>query len=48
MDVSVVPETLSNPLVALPLVFLGGVLTSLPPCIYPMIPGLTATQPSPP
>ena len=38
MDVSVVPETLSNPLVALPLVFLGGVLTSLTPCIYPMIP----------
>lgn len=38
MDVSVVPDTLSNPLVALPLVFLGGVLTSLTPCIYPMIP----------
>lgn len=27
-----------NPLLALPLVFLGGVLTSLTPCIYPMIP----------
>ena len=29
---------LSNPLAALPLVFLAGVLTSLTPCIYPMIP----------
>jgi cytochrome c-type biogenesis protein len=29
---------LDQPLVALPLVFLGGVLTSLTPCIYPMIP----------
>ena len=28
----------ANPLLALPLVFLGGVLTSLTPCIYPMIP----------
>ncbi|HEU4988587.1 MAG TPA: cytochrome c biogenesis protein CcdA [Gemmatimonadaceae bacterium] len=28
----------ANPLFALPLVFLGGVLTSLTPCIYPMIP----------
>lgn len=28
----------SRPLVALPLVFVGGVLTSLTPCIYPMIP----------
>jgi cytochrome c-type biogenesis protein len=28
----------SNPLLALALVFLGGVLTSLTPCIYPMIP----------
>lgn len=27
-----------HPLVALPLVFLGGVLTSLTPCVYPMIP----------
>ena len=27
-----------NPALALPLVFLGGVLTSLTPCIYPMIP----------
>jgi cytochrome c-type biogenesis protein len=29
---------LSNPLVALPTLFAGGVLTSLNPCIYPMIP----------
>jgi cytochrome c-type biogenesis protein len=28
----------SRPVVALPLVFVGGVLTSLTPCIYPMIP----------
>ena len=28
----------SSPLTALPLVFLAGVLTSLTPCIYPMIP----------
>jgi cytochrome c-type biogenesis protein len=27
-----------NPLVAIPVLFLGGVLTSLNPCIYPMIP----------
>jgi cytochrome c-type biogenesis protein len=27
-----------NPAVAIPLVFAGGVLTSLTPCIYPMIP----------
>ena len=27
-----------NPLAAVPLVFAGGVLTSLTPCIYPMIP----------
>lgn len=32
-------ETLSqHPLLAVPLVFVGGVLTSLTPCIYPMIP----------
>jgi len=29
---------LANPLLALPVLFLGGVLTSLNPCIYPMIP----------
>jgi thiol:disulfide interchange protein DsbD len=28
----------THPVAALPLVFLGGVLTSLTPCIYPMIP----------
>ena len=28
----------SSPLVAIPVLFLGGVLTSLNPCIYPMIP----------
>lgn len=28
----------SSPVMALPLVFAGGVLTSLTPCIYPMIP----------
>jgi thiol:disulfide interchange protein DsbD len=28
----------SNPALAVPLVFAGGVLTSLTPCIYPMIP----------
>lgn len=39
MDFSDLPARLaSNPALALPLVFLGGVLTSLTPCIYPMIP----------
>lgn len=33
-----VPNLSTSPLHALPLVFLGGVLTSLTPCIYPMIP----------
>jgi len=33
-----VTPDLSSPLTALPLVFLAGVLTSLTPCIYPMIP----------
>lgn len=28
----------ANPALALPLVFLGGILTSLTPCLYPMIP----------
>ena len=28
----------SNPLLAIPVLFAGGVLTSLNPCIYPMIP----------
>jgi thiol:disulfide interchange protein DsbD len=31
-------EILQQPLVALPLLFAAGVLTSLTPCIYPMIP----------
>jgi thiol:disulfide interchange protein DsbD len=35
---SVLPNLSGNPLKALPLIFLGGVLTSLTPCIYPMIP----------
>ena len=39
MDFTNLPQLLSrNPAVALPLVFLGGVLTSLTPCVYPMIP----------
>jgi cytochrome c-type biogenesis protein len=32
------PFLSSNPLLALPLVFAAGVLTSLTPCVYPMIP----------
>jgi cytochrome c-type biogenesis protein len=35
---SVLPNLSGNPLKALPLIFAGGVLTSLTPCIYPMIP----------
>jgi len=39
VDFSRVPELLSaNPAAALPVLFLAGVLTSLTPCIYPMIP----------
>ncbi len=39
MDFSQIASQLSaNPSTALPLVFLAGVLTSLTPCIYPMIP----------
>src|SRR3954471_22240250 len=39
MDFSNIASTLSGrPLVALPLLFTAGVLTSLTPCIYPMIP----------
>jgi thiol:disulfide interchange protein DsbD len=39
VDFSDIPSLLSqNPVLALPLVFLAGVLTSLTPCIYPMIP----------
>ncbi len=36
-SLEVLPD-LSSPLHALPAVFVGGVLTSLTPCIYPMIP----------
>ncbi|HEY4139266.1 MAG TPA: cytochrome c biogenesis protein CcdA [Casimicrobiaceae bacterium] len=35
---SLLPNLSGNPLRAIPFVFLGGVLTSLTPCIYPMIP----------
>jgi thiol:disulfide interchange protein DsbD len=35
---SALPNLSGNPLQAIPLVFAGGVLTSLTPCIYPMIP----------
>jgi cytochrome c-type biogenesis protein len=39
MDIGfALPNLSGNPLRALPVVFLGGVLTSLTPCIYPMIP----------
>ena len=39
MDFSTLAARLSeSPVTALPLLFLGGVLTSLNPCIYPMIP----------
>jgi cytochrome c-type biogenesis protein len=39
MDFNDLPALLSTrPALALPLVFAGGVLTSLTPCIYPMIP----------
>ena len=39
MDFSALRDTLSNnPALAIPIVFAGGVLTSLTPCIYPMIP----------
>ena len=37
-SVSLLLPDLSSPLRALPAVFIGGVLTSLTPCIYPMIP----------
>jgi thiol:disulfide interchange protein DsbD len=39
MDFTGISQRLSDsPLTALPLVFLAGVLTSLTPCVYPMIP----------
>jgi cytochrome c-type biogenesis protein len=37
LDLSL-PNLSGNPLAAIPAVFAGGVLTSLTPCIYPMIP----------
>src|SRR5256885_10325120 len=38
-DASISQQLLNgNPLLALPALFLGGVLTSLTPCVYPMIP----------
>ena len=52
---SLTTQLSSSPLTALGLVFLGGVLTSLNPCIYPMIPitaaivgGQTVGEASPP
>ncbi|HET6761973.1 MAG TPA: cytochrome c biogenesis protein CcdA, partial [Gemmatimonadaceae bacterium] len=39
MDFSQISAQLSSsPLTALPILFIAGVLTSLAPCIYPMIP----------
>jgi thiol:disulfide interchange protein DsbD len=39
MDFSRLTDSLgSSPLTAIPLLFVGGLLTSLTPCIYPMIP----------
>ena len=39
MDFSALSEHLTaNPLAAIPLLFVGGLLTSLTPCVYPMIP----------
>ena len=39
MDFSGLSDALgSSPLTAIPLLFIGGLLTSLTPCIYPMIP----------
>ena len=39
MDFSGLSDALANsPLSAIPLLFLGGLLTSLTPCVYPMIP----------
>lgn len=38
MDFSVVADKLGNPALAIPIMFVAGVLTSLTPCVYPMIP----------
>jgi cytochrome c-type biogenesis protein len=38
MDFGVVADKLGNPALAIPIMFAAGVLTSLTPCVYPMIP----------
>lgn len=38
MNFDVVSGNLGNPLIAIPIMFFAGVLTSLTPCVYPMIP----------
>jgi cytochrome c-type biogenesis protein len=38
MDFSAVSDKLTSPGLAIPLMFFAGVLTSLTPCVYPMIP----------
>jgi cytochrome c-type biogenesis protein len=56
MDFAGIADRLgSSPLTAMPLVFLAGVLTSLTPCVYPMIPitaaivgGTTVGEAAPP
>ncbi len=38
MDFGMVSDKLANPGLAIPVMFIAGVLTSLTPCVYPMIP----------
>ena len=38
MDFGAVSDKLANPALAIPVMFAAGVLTSLTPCVYPMIP----------
>lgn len=38
MDFGAVADKLGNPALAIPVMFAAGVLTSLTPCVYPMIP----------
>ena len=38
LDTSIAQLLSGNPALALPALFAGGVLTSLTPCVYPMIP----------
>lgn len=38
MDFGAVSDKLANPALAIPVMFVAGVLTSLTPCVYPMIP----------